>query len=139
MIPMSDQPGTTRRRFLQTTGAAAAAIVTAPAILRGATVKDAPVRVGHIGTGTRGWSLIQETGASDSAKVMAVCDVCCILPYERHLVPRKTSRALGRRERADRLSVSLGSLPENIQVERIRKTHSPCAAIPCVSWRYWLA
>lgn len=72
---MSDQPTATRRRFLRTTGAAAAAIAAAPTVLRGAKVKDAPVRVGHIGTGTRGWSLIRGAGASESAKVMAVCDV----------------------------------------------------------------
>lgn len=69
---MSDQQTTTRRRFIQATGAS---IATAPAVLRGATVKDDPVRVGHIGTGTRGWSLIRGTGKSDSAKVVAVCDV----------------------------------------------------------------
>ena len=50
-------------------------IAAAPAVLRGATVKDDPVRVGHIGTGTRGWSLIRGTGKSESAKVVAVCDV----------------------------------------------------------------
>ena len=72
---MSDQQNATRRRFLQTTGAAAVAIAAAPTVLRGAAVKDDPVRVGHIGTGTRGWSLIRGTGASESAKVMAVCDV----------------------------------------------------------------
>lgn len=69
---MPAQHTTTRRRFLQTTGATIAA---APTVLRGATVKDDPVRVGHIGTGTRGWSLIRGTGKSDSAKVVAVCDV----------------------------------------------------------------
>ncbi len=72
---MTDQPNTTRRQFLQTTGAVAAALVTAPTVLRGAQVKDAPVRVGHIGTGTRGWSLIRETGESELAQVVAVCDV----------------------------------------------------------------
>ena len=72
---MSDQATATRRHFLQTTGAAAASVATAPAVLRGATLKDDPVRVGHIGTGTRGWSLIRGTGKSASAKVTAVCDV----------------------------------------------------------------
>ncbi len=72
---MSNRTATTRRQFLQTTGAAAAAIVAAPAVLRGATAADDPVRVGHIGAGTRGWSLIQETAASKSAQVVAICDV----------------------------------------------------------------
>jgi predicted dehydrogenase len=72
---MSDQATATRRRFLQTGGAAAAAMAVAPSILRGAGVREDPVRIGHIGTGTRGWSLIRQTGKSDAAKVMAVCDV----------------------------------------------------------------
>lgn len=72
---MSNQPRATRRRFLRCGGAAAASILSAPAVLRGASVKNDPVRVGHIGTGTRGWSLIRGTGASELAKVVAVCDV----------------------------------------------------------------
>jgi len=72
---MSEPLITTRRRFLQTTAAAAAAVAAAPNVLRGATPEDDPVRVGHIGTGTKGWRLIQETGASNSAHVVAVCDV----------------------------------------------------------------
>ena len=58
----------------------ASALIAAPAILRGAAPTADPVRVGHIGTGTRGWDLIKYTGASDSAKVVAVCDV-----YKPHL------------------------------------------------------
>jgi predicted dehydrogenase len=72
---MSRPANTSRRRFLQSAGAVAAAATVAPAVLRGAGLKDDPVRVGHIGTGTRGWSLIRATGASESAKVVAVCDV----------------------------------------------------------------
>ena len=63
-----------RRRFLQTTGTAAA-LAAAPAVLRGAEVQDAPVRVGFIGTGVRGWSLVREMAASKLAQVVAVCDV----------------------------------------------------------------
>ena len=49
-------------------------------MLRGALPTADPVRVGHIGTGTRGWDLIKYTGATSSAKVVAVCDV-----YKPHL------------------------------------------------------
>ena len=73
---MVDQPNSDRRRFLQTAGATAAAVVAAPNILRGVEVQDDPVRVGHIGTGTRGWDLIRRgTGVSPLAKVVAVGDV----------------------------------------------------------------
>ena len=58
-----------RRHFLMHAGAGAAAWVSAPAVLRGADLSKDPVRVAHIGTGTRGWSLIKYTGATDSAKV----------------------------------------------------------------------
>jgi len=55
--------------------AASAAVLGAPAILSGAAPTADPVRVGHIGTGTRGWDLIKYTGSIKSAKVVAVCDV----------------------------------------------------------------
>ncbi len=45
----------TRRTLL----AASAAALTAPAILTGAEPAKDPVRVGHIGAGTRGWDLIK--------------------------------------------------------------------------------
>ena len=60
-----------RRTFL----AASTAAAVAPAILRGADLEKEPVRLGHIGTGTRGWDLIKYTGAVPEAKVLAVCDV----------------------------------------------------------------
>ncbi len=60
--------------------AAGAATLLAPAILRGAEPTSDPVRVGHIGCGTRGWDLAQHTGRIPEAKVVAVCDV-----YEPHL------------------------------------------------------
>ena len=66
--------------FLKATTMGASALIAAPAVLRGAVPTADPVRVGHIGTGTRGWDLIKYTGASDSAKVVAVCDV-----YKPHL------------------------------------------------------
>ena len=62
----------TRRDFL---AIGAAATVSAPAILRGADLTKEPVRIGHIGLGTRGWDLIKYTGAVPGAKVVALCDV----------------------------------------------------------------
>jgi predicted dehydrogenase len=70
---------TTRRKFLAATGGASA-VAAFPAVLRGSSPTSDPVRVGHIGTGVRGWDLIKYTGMSDSAKVVAVCDV-----YKPHL------------------------------------------------------
>lgn len=55
--------------------AASVAALHAPSILKGAAPTADPVRVGHIGTGTRGWDLIRYTGSISSAKVVAVCDV----------------------------------------------------------------
>ncbi|NLH15861.1 MAG: Gfo/Idh/MocA family oxidoreductase [Phycisphaerae bacterium] len=72
--------GINRRTFLGATVAGASTLVTVPAFLRGGSPTANPVRVGHIGTGTRGWDLIKYTGATDSAKVVAVCDV-----YKPHL------------------------------------------------------
>ena len=60
--------------------AAGAAALGAPAILAGASPTSEPVRVGHIGAGTRGWDLIKYTGSIKEAKVVAVCDV-----YKPHL------------------------------------------------------
>lgn len=60
--------------------AAGAAALGAPAILAGAAPTADPVRVGHIGAGTRGWDLIKYTGSAETAKVVAVCDV-----YKPHL------------------------------------------------------
>ena len=70
----------TRRKFLQVTGVGMTAAVQGPAVLRGVAPTSEPVRVGHIATGTRGWDLIKYTGRTDSAKVVAVCDV-----YKPHL------------------------------------------------------
>jgi predicted dehydrogenase len=69
---MNAQSSLTRRDFLAI-GAVAAA--TAPVILRGADLTKEPVRLGHIGVGTRGWDLIKFTGAIPEARVVAVCDV----------------------------------------------------------------
>jgi len=60
--------------------AVSAAAVAGPSIVTGADPVSDPVRVGHIGLGTRGWDLIRYTGPADNAKVVAVCDV-----YKPHL------------------------------------------------------
>lgn len=60
--------------------AASAAVLGVPTILSGAEPTADPVRVGHIGAGTRGWDLIKYNGSIKSAKVVAVCDV-----YRPHL------------------------------------------------------
>ncbi len=78
---MDNSSSVTRRQFIKTTGTCAAALTAAPAVLRGAKPTSDPVRIGHIGTGTRGGKLIQYTGATDTAKVVAVCDV--YKPHER--------------------------------------------------------
>src|SRR5512133_680349 len=69
---MNTDTSLTRRDFL---AIGATAAVAAPAILRSADLTKEPVRVGHIGLGTRGWDLIKYTGAVPEAKVVALCDV----------------------------------------------------------------
>jgi predicted dehydrogenase len=69
-----------RRTFLAAGSIGASVLLTVPAVLGGAEPTSEPVRVGHIGTGTRGWDLIRYTGSVPSAKVVAVCDV-----YKPHL------------------------------------------------------
>jgi predicted dehydrogenase len=69
---MNRTPSLSRRNFLALSTAAA---VSAPAIIRGADLTKEPVRIGHIGLGTRGWDLIRYTGAIPEAKVVALCDV----------------------------------------------------------------
>lgn len=68
---MTNETSLTRRSFISL-GAAA---VAAPAVLRGASPTADPVRIAHIGTGTRGWDLIRYTGAIPEAKVVTICDV----------------------------------------------------------------
>jgi hypothetical protein len=72
---MMKRKETTRRKFLATGALGATALAAAPAVLRGASPTSDPVRVGHIGTGVRGWDLIKYTGMSDSAEVVAGCYV----------------------------------------------------------------
>jgi len=74
--------------------AAGAAMLTAPAIMTGAEPTKDPVRIGHIGTGTRGWDLVKYTGECKEAKVVAVCDV-----YKPHL---ERGIEAGRNEKAKR-------------------------------------
>ncbi|MBM3854260.1 MAG: twin-arginine translocation signal domain-containing protein, partial [Verrucomicrobia bacterium] len=69
---MNTDASLTRRDFL---ALGAATTVAAPALLRGASPTSEPVRLGHIGLGTRGWDLIRYTGAIPDAKVVALCDV----------------------------------------------------------------
>jgi len=73
-----------RRDFIQTSGKGAAALVAgaiaAPSILRGAEPTGEPVRIGHIGLGTRGGSLVRRTGSGKDCHVVAVCDA-----YKPHL------------------------------------------------------
>ncbi len=71
---MNPDPSLTRRTFLSL-GATATAAVAAPALLRGADLTKEPVRLAHIGLGTRGWDLVRYTGAIPEAKVVALCDV----------------------------------------------------------------
>lgn len=73
---MRKTPAISRRSLL---GAGVAAAV-APAIARGLEPTADPVRVGHIGCGTRGWDLTRHTGAISEAKVVALCDA-----YKPHL------------------------------------------------------
>ena len=64
-----------RKQFLR--GAAVAAA--APAVLS-AQSPNSEIRVGHIGVGTRGGSLVKEVVESEGAKVTAICDV-----YQPHI------------------------------------------------------
>jgi len=81
---MNPTESVTRRDFIQTSGKGAAALVAgavaAPSILRGAEPTAEPVRVAHIGLGTRGGDLVRSTGSSAACRVVAVCDV-----YKPHL------------------------------------------------------
>jgi predicted dehydrogenase len=73
-----------RRDFILGSGRAAAALaagtLAAPSILRGATPESEPVRVGHIGIGTRGGDILRAAASNPGCRVVAVCDV-----YQQHL------------------------------------------------------
>ena len=81
---MNSSPSFTRRDFILTSGRTATAVVAstlaAPTILRGAALADAPVRLGHIGIGTRGGDVLRTAASNPGCKVVAVCDV-----YQTHL------------------------------------------------------
>jgi predicted dehydrogenase len=68
-----------RRDFIRTSGRAAAALaattIVAPAILRGSEHTKEPVRLGHIGIGTRGKDLLRVAASNPGCRVVAVCDV----------------------------------------------------------------
>jgi len=72
-------PDLTRRQFISTTGRTAATIAVAgaasPAILRGVTLEDDPVKVGFIGAGTRGIGVLQAASSNTGCRIAAVCDV----------------------------------------------------------------
>ena len=81
---MNPSTSLTRRDFIVTSGQAAAAVVAgtiaAPSILRGATLEGDPVRLGHIGIGTRGGDVLRTAASNPGCRVVAVCDV-----YQTHL------------------------------------------------------
>jgi predicted dehydrogenase len=81
---MNPSSSLTRRDFIATSGRAAAAVVSttlaAPSILRGATLEGNPVRLGHIGIGTRGGDVLRTAASNPGCRVVAVCDV-----YQTHL------------------------------------------------------
>ena len=65
-----------RRRFFQEGGAAAAGLTLAvPRWLEGRRAPDKPVRLGFIGVGGRGTSLLRNSLAVADVQVPAVCDI----------------------------------------------------------------
>ena len=64
----------TRREFTKTTAMASAAVIGAPALLRGKNLND-KIRVGFIGVGNRGTKLLRWFMANDDVDVAALCDV----------------------------------------------------------------
>ena len=77
---MADARSTTRRRFLQTTSAFAAAIgvptiVPARVLGRDGTAPSNRIVMGFIGTGGKGRHNIGELGRFEDCQVVAVCDV----------------------------------------------------------------
>jgi predicted dehydrogenase len=74
---MSERAEVHRRRFL---GTCAAAGLVAPYVARGADPTGEPVRLGFIGTGVRGGSLVREFVKTPGCKTVAVCDV-----YQPHM------------------------------------------------------
>ncbi len=69
-----------RREFISTTGKTAAATMmagglVAPNISRGATLEDDPVRLGFIGTGTRGILVLQAAASNPGCRIVSVSDV----------------------------------------------------------------
>jgi len=71
--------GLKRRDFIRTSGGAMAAVAAggalAPAVLRGAAPESEPVRLGHIGIGTRGGDILRAAASNPACRVVAVCDV----------------------------------------------------------------
>ena len=60
----------TRRAFLATTGAVAAGA----ALAATSSAEETPLRVGVVGTGSRGCDLIRKLATIDGARIVAVCD-----------------------------------------------------------------
>ena len=74
------RPGFSRRRFLRSGGAAAALLAgglpdLVPASVRGANPPSSRIQIGCIGTGNRGFEILNLFLKHDHARVVAVCDV----------------------------------------------------------------
>lgn len=80
---MKETTPISRREFINTSGKTAAALaagsIAAPYILRGVEPTADPVRIGHVGLGTRGGNVIRAAASKEGCKIVAVCDV-----YEPH-------------------------------------------------------
>jgi len=71
----SDSGRASRRSFLKVSaGAAAGAAVASTAVSGVSAASDGPVRIGVVGTGSRGSDLIRKLSTIDSCRVVAICD-----------------------------------------------------------------
>jgi len=63
-----------RRSFMVRSGAAVAGLALVPEFVRAAPSAEDPVRIGLVGTGRQGRSILAELQKLDAAKVVAICD-----------------------------------------------------------------
>ncbi|MEO1982864.1 MAG: twin-arginine translocation signal domain-containing protein, partial [Fuerstiella sp.] len=63
-----------RRHFLQTTSAATASLIAAPAIVRGQNL-NSKLQLGGIGCEGKGWSDISEMASHEQSQFVGFCDV----------------------------------------------------------------